>query len=265
MMMTSSLNRIVTMLNELKHHSQMKIKHLPIKRSITLAIFMLLTVSCFGQAALFVLLFGDKLASEELHLSIDGAINSSYMTQVDQGKTYYGLNFGLGVHIKLNDSWKLIPQFRPLSQKGMRNIVPVTLPPGDFNNTNSYLRLNYIEFPIMIRYKILPRLFAATGPQISFLTSARQITEGTYGIENAKADFDIDVKSYFNNIDYSVPIELGYLVHLSTKKTTSVFNVILFARYCQGLKNVFKTNIDGKNPKFSTFQFGFCFPYVKDN
>ncbi len=248
----------------MKHHSQMKIKYLPIKRLITLAIFTLLTVSSFGQAALLVLLFGDKLASEKLHLSIDGAINSSYMTQMEQGKTYYGLNFGLGVHIKLNESWKLIPQFRPLSQKGMRNIVPVTLPPGDFNNTNSYLKFNYFEFPIMVRYKISSRLFAAAGPQISSLTSARQITEGTYGSENAKADFDIDVKRYFNTIDYSVPIELGYLVHLSTKKTTSVFNVILFARYCQGLKTVFKTNTTDKNPKFSTFQFGFCFPYVKE-
>lgn len=59
----------------------------------------------YGQAALIVLILGDKVATENFHLSIDGAINLSSFPGLAEGKMGGGLNFGLGTHIKLGEKW----------------------------------------------------------------------------------------------------------------------------------------------------------------
>jgi len=72
-----------------------------------------------GQAALFILLFGDKVASQKFHLSMHGGINISNFCGLDDGKSLIGLYFGLGSHLKLSDNWYLVPEFKPVSTKGV--------------------------------------------------------------------------------------------------------------------------------------------------
>jgi len=71
------------------------------------------TVS-YGQAGLLVLILGDKVATENLFLSIDGALNISSLPGLDENKLIVGVNYGLGVHIRINDKWTLKPEFKPL-------------------------------------------------------------------------------------------------------------------------------------------------------
>ena len=48
-----------------------------------------------GQAALLVLLFGDKVASENFYFSLKAGANYSNINNLDNAKTDWGLNFGL--------------------------------------------------------------------------------------------------------------------------------------------------------------------------
>jgi hypothetical protein len=43
------------------------------------------------------------VASEKLYLSVDGALNISNLPGIDGSSVSIGINYGLGVHIKLND------------------------------------------------------------------------------------------------------------------------------------------------------------------
>ena len=215
---------------------------------------------CSGQVAILLLVFGDQLAEEDLHMSIDGAINMSNISNINNSKNFYGLNFGLGLHIKVNDHWQLNPQFRPLSQKGYSNAEPIIEIPSELSNDNTILKFNYIEVPIMMRYNISERMFASAGPQVSFLTSAKQITTGKY-TNDREGTLELDAKKHFNTVTLGLPVELGYWLRFTNKKTTSVLKLVLFARYCPDLTSAFKNG----NAKNSTLQFGLSFPVIKEH
>ena len=68
-----------------------------------------------AQAALFALIFGDKAAAENFHLSLDVGFKVSQISGCSGGKSLAALNFGLGTHIKVNEQWFLAPVFQPFS------------------------------------------------------------------------------------------------------------------------------------------------------
>ena len=117
--------------------------------------FMILLFGVFqkanGQAALFVLIFGDKVASEKFHLSVDLGVNVSNFNGFDDGKSLLGPYFGLGTHLKLSDNFFLAPEFKPLSSKGVSDVQnPITIPEEYIGSeTMSDIKLNYIEIPIL--------------------------------------------------------------------------------------------------------------------
>ncbi len=215
-----------------------------------------------GQVAILLMIFGDQLSTEELHLSLDGAFNLSQSSDLEMGKMFLGANFGLGLHIKLNDHLSLNPQFRPLSQKGVRKAAPIVELPSEITDYNSNWKLNYIEIPLMIRYWISPEASLAVGPQISFLTGANQISTGTY-TNGQEASLKLDTKSHFRKVNYSIPFEVAYRVELSNKKTTTKIKVDVFGRFCPDLRTLFKDNMGYDNTKNKTFQLGVSFPFIK--
>lgn len=216
-----------------------------------------------GQVAILLLVFGDKLASENLHLSIDGALNMTNTSNIENGSTFYGANFGLGLHLNLNKNWQFNPQFRPLSQKGVKNTDPLIDLPSELILSQTDLKLNYIEIPIMMRYNLTPKFFVATGPQISFLTSASQKSIGKYTNE-LEAYLKLDAMENFNKVNFSLPIELGYWIYFSNKRSSSDIRMNLFVRYCPGISKLFENFQNSDQDRMSTFQLGVSFPTIKN-
>lgn len=225
----------------------------------TLLSTLTMTIS-YGQAALIVLILGDKVATEKFHLSIDGALNFASLPGLEKGKTFVGANFGLGTHIKLGNKFYLKPEFKPLSQKGAKATNSLVDMSGEIESVKNSIRLNYIDVPVLLQFNITPQLFVSAGPEISFLTSATQISEGT--LNGKDITVRLDTKYLFNNIDFSFPVELGYTLHISTKKSTSKVMANIFARYNYGFTEVFK-DPSLNSSKSSLFQFGVNFPFIK--
>ena len=227
------------------------------RRLLLLSILSSITMAVsYGQAALIVLILGDKVATEQFHLSIDGAINLSSFTGLEESKLGAGVNFGLGTHIKLGEKWHLKPEFKPLSRKKATSINTITNVPGveggEFTIDNSKVTLNYINIPVFLQYNITPQFYVSAGPQISFLTSANQFSIGK--LEDGKeSTIKIDSESLFNNIDFSFPVEAGYTLRLATKRTTSTMDINIFARYEYGFMEVFKDPEVGSS-KFPYFR-----------
>jgi hypothetical protein len=231
-------------------------------RSLILLLFLGLPfTTSHGQAALIVLILGDKVATEEFHLSIDGAINLSSFTGMDGSKMGAGVNFGLGTHIKLGEKWHLKPEFKPLSRKKVTSVDPITAVPGELTIKESKITLNYIDVPVLLQYNITPQFFVSAGPQVSFLTGAYQFSTGD--LEDGKeSTIKIDTKSFFNTVDFSFPVEAGYTLHLTTKRSTSAMDLNIFARYEYGFSEIFKDPEAGSS-KISMFQFGLSLPFIK--
>ena len=215
----------------------------------------------YGQAGLLVLIFGDKVASENFYLSIDGALNVSTLPGLDEYKINLGVNYGLGVHIRLSDRFYLKPEFKPLSRKGATKVNPITSVPGDFVVDETKIKMNYIDFPVLLQYNISPKLFVSAGPQISFVTDVKQFMYGskTDGLETT---VKINTTSYFNKTNFSFPVEAGYTVTLANKKSTTKININIFARYEYSFIEIFKDPAVGSS-NISLFQFGLSLPFIK--
>ena len=77
------------------------------------------SILAHGQAALLVLIFGDKAASENFHFTLDAGLNLSSMPGVNGTTSANGFYFGLGTYIKLNDNWAFTPERNFRSASGM--------------------------------------------------------------------------------------------------------------------------------------------------
>jgi hypothetical protein len=227
---------------------------------VSLLSFLTMAIS-YGQAALIVLILGDRVATEEFHLSIDGALNLSTYPGLEGSKLGAGVNFGLGTHIKLGEKWHLKPEFKPLSRKKATSINEITPVPGELEISGSKMTLNYIDVPVFLQYNATPELYFSAGPQVSFLTGASQFSTGK--LEDGKeSTIKIDSKSFFNTVNLSFPVEAGYTVRLATKRSTSKMDVNIFARYEYDFLEIFKDPQAGSS-KISLFQIGLSLPFIK--
>lgn len=209
-----------------------------------------------AQAMYIVLIFGDKIATEQFHLTIDAGVNITGMPGLDGTKTLVGLYYGMGTFIKLNDKWALTPEFKPLSQRGARGVQPIVVYP-EITDPKYKLRLNYIDVPLLVQYKITPKMYVSTGPQIGFLVGAKQIMEGTTVEENKDTKILMDVKDTFNKTYYSIPLEFGYSLPKILGKT-----IEFKARYCIGLNDAIADKSYGSS-KYTMWQVMLSLPFVK--
>jgi hypothetical protein len=217
----------------------------------------------FGQAGVLVLILGDKVATENFYLSIDGALNISTLPGLDQYEKIVGVNYGLGVHIKLGEKWFLKPEFKPLSRKGATKVDPITSVSTDFTIDETKIRINYIDFPFLVQYNVTPKLFVSAGPQISFLTQADQFVYGTQ-TDGFETTVKINTTDFFNKTNVSAIVDAGYCFTLTNKKSTSKLNVNVFARYEYGFMEIFKDPAVGST-NISLFQIGLSLPFIKSS
>ena len=82
-----------------------------------------------GQAALLVLIFGDKVASENFYFSLKMGATLADLSGYDEGKNALAFNFGLVNNIKLSDRLFLTPEFLPAASRGIKDVP--TLSTGD--------------------------------------------------------------------------------------------------------------------------------------
>ncbi|MEI6059909.1 MAG: porin family protein [Bacteroidota bacterium] len=213
--------------------------------------------TCQAQAALLVLVFGDKIATEKFHTSIDAGLNFSSMPGLENSKTRYGLYFGLGTFVKLNDKWAFTPEFKPLSQRGAREVDPLMAYPS-IRDAKYSIMANYIDVPLMVQYKIRPEIFVAAGPQISFLTAATQETKGTLIGTGNDITASEDFRKSFNPMYFCFPVEIGF----SLPEVIPGQGMDIKIRYCIGINDVIKDQGYGSS-SLSSLQVFASFPFIK--
>jgi len=230
------------------------------KKTIITLSLILFSLCSFSQAALFILLFGDKVASENFHLSLDAGANLSIMHGLDEATPYFGLNFGMGTHIKLNDKWHLSPEIKPLSTRGANNLSE---PVFDLHESiteyrTSKLLLNYLDLPILIQRYLSESTYISAGPQLSILLSGREETEAALN-NGPIVNISENIYENMSPLDFSILIELGYkIVHARSGK-----GMHIRLRYSYGFADIIDSETDDSSNQ-STVQLIVSFPFVEN-
>jgi len=236
-----------------------------VKKNLTVFVFFLVIGqgALKGQAALLVLIFGERVATENFYFSLKAGLNYSIVNGYDEGRDRLGANFGLVNNIRISDRWYFTPEFLPLSGKGIRDVPVLTT--GHVNLDDLLIRpestdrkLNYLDIPLLFRYQLASRFRIAAGPQISILTSATDIYRSE-PINNTILTTEIDIMDALQRIDLGMVLDFSFV--LSPPKNGKGIN--LFLRFNQGFMDIAKDN-DEDRYTHTTFQFGATFPFVED-
>ncbi|MBL7982540.1 MAG: PorT family protein [Flavobacteriales bacterium] len=211
-----------------------------------------------GQAAVLVLLFGDKAATENFHFTLDAGLNLSNMPGVNGASASTGFYFGLGTYIRLNDNWAFTPEFKPVSPrggKGFENAFVDTT--GAVGSYSTRLQLGYIDVPLQLHRRVNERFYVRAGPQVSYRTSAKLATTGDL-VGGDAFTVTKDIKEEIRPWELALPIDLGIVF----SKPRGYKGIDIRLRYCMGLTEVFTANAAGISSTSSTFQFFLSFPFV---
>lgn len=216
-----------------------------------------------SQAAILALIFGDKVASENFNLSLLIGGNLANVSNVDNSKMLYGLNFGLGCNIKLNEKLYLTPEFKAVDWRGFKlNSYSLNSDNPDLNalyqDKALEVKLNYIAVPIVLYYRVSEKVKIGLGPQISFLMNS------TANFESNDNTLQYSIKDETENIDYGLCADVSYTLYAARKGK----GLAVHARYFYGLSNVINNNniiVTPESNKSSYFAVTLDFPFLSDD
>jgi hypothetical protein len=228
-----------------------------IKILASLLILMSFIQTAKSQAAYIVLIFGDKVATDDFHLTIEGGLNHSQMPGLDGARGKFGIYYGMGVFIKMSERLAFVPEFKPFSYRGAQNVKPIS--PYAIDDASYSLALNYLDLPILFQYKFSNHLYIATGPQVNFLLSAKQRGDGFVTGTDREIKISESFYDTFEPLYFSWPAEVGLCFTDVIQKQDIDFKV----RYNVSFSNVIADKSYGYS-HISMFQFILSIPFVKD-
>jgi hypothetical protein len=233
-------------------------RHFAIYLIITLIALTSSTARCKAQAAYFVLIFGEKIAQEDFHLTIEAGLNHSQMPGLEGSRGKMGIYYGMGIFKKLSNKWALVPEFKPFSYRGADEVQPIS--PYDIDDPTYSLSLNYLDIPLLVQYKPNPRIYISTGPQISILLSAKQ--RGIGYVKDTEHDIKISESFYdtFNPEYFSWPVEVGFIFPNVIQQQRLELKI----RYDVSFTNVIADPSYGSS-HISMFQFIVSVPFIRNN
>jgi len=240
-------------------------------RPVSWIILVVLTSVCSyttmanAQAAILVLLFGDKVASENFYFSLKAGGNWANLSGIENTSSYSGFNFGVMATIKLNDKFYLVPEFMALSPKGasdipLRDTGNSSLDLLLQNPTHTSREMNYLDIPVVLKFLTSrrPKLSIGAGPQFSILTSAHDRFQSNIKEDN-DLTFEDNIKSQLNTFEFGVVFDVTY----SLWKARNGKGLDVHARYALGLTDTIKDN-PGDAVKNSLWQLSLSFPFISD-
>ena len=153
------------------------------RRLVMAVLLVLVLANAAHSEALLVLLFGDKLSTETFQLGINAAVTGSNFMGLDGTKTRYSWAFGIFGDINVSEAFRIQPELTVKTPAGTKQRSDRELPPnaaecvqeGSFKVDTE---MNYLTLPVYFKYFIAPTFSVGLGPQVGYLTSARDIYDG---------------------------------------------------------------------------------------
>jgi hypothetical protein len=139
---------------------------------------------------LALLFFAATTSFAQTKIGITAGVNLANLTGSDAGDNNamkIGVHGGLVADLGISDNFMIEPGVL-FSMKGSQ----------DSENSDNKLTLNYIEIPILAKYKLESGLNFFLGPYVGFLMSATADPGG------------VDVKDFMETTDFGLKVGIGY-------------------------------------------------------
>jgi hypothetical protein len=189
-----------------------------------------------AQGAILVALFGEKVATEKFHFGLRLGMSLAQQEGVPDPSMRIGMNFGMTANIKLSETFTLVPEFAPISNRGTGN-YPLR-PTGDasldslrVDPEKSVLATSYLDIPILLRMRIAPDWSIGVGPEVSFLTGAKELVRSSV---SDGTGLRTDVEDQFPGTSWSVVADVAW----TWERAIGAKDLRLHARYDHGLTDV---------------------------
>jgi hypothetical protein len=217
-----------------------------------------------AQSSLVSQIAGDKAASDKLYFSLKFGMSCGTLMGVNSElERLGGANIGLFATIRLSDKLSLVPEVDPISRKGVTNIPLLTTGDPELDTyfdppDKSALTLDYIDIPVLLKYRLGGRVNLAAGPFVGFLTSATESfrSESETGEE---LSFKQDVTAEYRSLDYGLVFEASVVVTKPRRGEGLVFHV----RYQAGLADILEDPGASGRIKTSVVQIFVSFPFIR--
>ncbi len=227
-------------------------------KKIILLTFIFFAQYTNAQAALFALIFGDKVATENFNVGLEFGIPYATLSNTDDTSSKLGITFGIAGNIKFNDNWSLHPTAYFASRRGAK-FDELSLISDDldlnalFNNVPTELTVSYIDVPVFLNYQFTDSPFKiGVAPQISFRTGSQAV------FSNPQGDLEASVKEFTNSTDFGMILQVGYVFFF--KKYDKEVHIQL--RYFQGFNDIYDDSFVTGTNKSSYFGLAFSLPFV---
>jgi hypothetical protein len=215
-----------------------------------------------SQAAIFALLFGDKVASENFNVSLEAGVASSGVSNLNfDPSRNLGIQFGIGFNIKLNENISLSPGGYFFSTRSVKLDEAPVYQGANVEIVEEYsdviARFQYIDVPVKITYTFNNSLWSVgLAPQVSFLTN----TSAKYVFGNSET-LTADISDFAEKFEYGIQAFLGRTFKFSEKKI-----MVLGIRYYQGFNDVVRqeTGFSKGNNRANYIGAMVSFPFIED-
>ena len=232
------------------------------KKSLLLIIAFFISLSTLqAQAALFALLFGDKVASERFNISLEFGINQPFYTNVENtDRSKLGVNFGIGGNLKLSENWFLSPNIYFLARRNIQ-FNAFSLMSGNANldsqfvNVPTEVSLNYIDIPVFITYQTNNKKYRfGVAPQLSLLQKSRAVYKRPEG------DFTQNFDGYTEDVDFGMLADFAYVLGKAHKGK----GIIIHLRYYHGFTDIITDRISTQYNNSSYLALHLTLPFITD-
>lgn len=182
-------------------------------------------------------------------------LRGNYPSEIDENKSKMGFHIGGFAEYPINEKFTLQPELLFSTQGNTYGYKDYYGGGSYYEGADYNVKLNYLNLPIIVKYKIIEKLSIDFGPQIGFLMSAKtkiDVTEDSsdptenYSVEidllnDGTYDFGgttIQVKGRANRLDFSLNLGASYDI---TEK------IFIQGRYNLGLSTIDKNSTNGES------------------
>ncbi len=174
--------------------------------------------------------------AQEVEFGVKAGVNIASLTgDIENADAKVGFHVGGFAEIKISDKFSVQPELL-FSTQGAKAEEKYS-EDGVSYDYSEKINLSYINIPIMAKLYVAEGFSLEAGPQIGFLTSAKNKYEGTatFGGMTQSESEEVDIKDTMKSVDFGLNFGLGYKF---TEKLSAS------ARYNLGLSDV-NEEVDG--------------------
>lgn len=176
----------------------------------------ILLISFYGHSQILIsILLGDKLNSDKLEFGLDGGVNFSSLTGIDQSKANATFNLGFYFDIKLRDSnFLLHTGLLAKSNLGAKDVPVYSLNDQNLDalfstGTTIERRLSYFNVPVLAKHQFSNHFFYEIGPMFGLMHKATDVFKKKI-IDKDDLQYTIGTRDNYHPLDAGLMAGFGY-------------------------------------------------------